>query len=175
MSNEDPSSSSTASCPSPGKCTPCQPLLPPSSAPLGAPRGSGRDGYSPGRVSPQWSVLLGHMLSPPCKPSPSVSTSQLPLCSPLASPPVPRDPKPAACCPSCAAMTFSCCQEKGSCSCLHWKKQQLFFPTLCSLQSCRFAGVSELGLSNAGCLPQALDPAGATLDASGARQVCGTR
>lgn len=86
-------------------------------------------GTGPSQAGCPWcSVLLGHVFSPPCKPSPSVSTSELPLPSPLASPPVPGDPKPAARCPSCAAATFSCCQEKGSCSCLRWKKQQLFFP-----------------------------------------------
>lgn len=122
---------------------------------------------------PQCSMLLGHMFSPTCKPSPSVSTSELPLWSPLASPWVPGDPKPAACCPSCAAMTFGCCQEKGSCSRLHWKKQQLFSPTLCSLQNCGFAADPELGLSNAIRLRQVLDPAGATLDASGAGRVHG--
>lgn len=144
MSDEDPvRCSSAASCSSPGRYTPCQHSL------LWDPSTRWWGWVQPRQGVPDSPCCSG-MLSPPCQTSPSVSTSKLPLQSPLSlqSPTVPGDPKSAACCPSCAMMTFSCCQGKGSCSHLHWKKPQLY-SALCGLQGCRFAGVPELGLFNA--------------------------
>lgn len=61
MSNKDPSSS-TASCPSPGKCTPCQPWLLPSSALPGPFPWQSQDRYSLGRVSPRLCAARAHVL-----------------------------------------------------------------------------------------------------------------
>jgi len=99
---------------------------------------------------PQCSMQLRHTLCPPCKLSPSVSTSDLPLRSPLASALVPGDPKPAACLPQLCSDDFQLLPREGILLTLSLEETTAFFfsPTaLCSLQSCRFPGVPELGLS----------------------------
>lgn len=172
MGNEDPSSS-TASCPSPGKCAPCQPSLLPSSAlpsPGTAWRGSSGDGSIPGRVSLVLRAAGAHVL-PSLQTIPisqhiraaSAVTSGLSSC--------PWRPKASCTLPQLCRSDFQLLPREGILLMLALEETAALFSTLCSLQSCRFAGVSELGLSDSGHLPQALDPAGAAPGAGGAGRV----